>query len=221
MTRIVAFSDTHQHHSKLHLPPGDILICSGDFSNRGTLEETVRFAAWLSEYKKDYQAILVSPGNHDLFVEKNPEMTKEIFKDLGIHLLIHEPITIDEINFFMSPYTPMFCNWAFMKYRGEEMARLWKQIPDDTHFLVTHGPPWGILDSVERFEGTEFVGCRDLLNRINYLPNLKAHIFGHIHGNNNRIEKNGIIYVNAAICNEEYEPVQLIRSFDLDLSTNK
>ena len=34
--RFVAISDTHNKHAKLDVPPGDVLLCAGDFTYYGT-----------------------------------------------------------------------------------------------------------------------------------------------------------------------------------------
>lgn len=45
---------------------------------------------------------------------------------------------------FRSFRTPVFCDWAFMKHRGEAINKIWKKIPTNIDILVTHGPPLGI-----------------------------------------------------------------------------
>jgi Icc-related predicted phosphoesterase len=67
--------------------------------------------------------------------------------------------------------------------------------------LITHGPPFGILD--ECVNGQK-VGCEELLNKIHDLK-IKIHAFGHIHeGYGIRIQ-NGVTFVNACILNENYK----------------
>jgi len=39
--------------------------------------------------------------------------------------------------------TPEFCEWGFMKARGEPIQEIWNKIPDQTDILITHGPPLG------------------------------------------------------------------------------
>ena len=38
----------------------------------------------------------------------------------------------------------MFCDWAFLKHRGDAINEIWKKIPKDIDILVTHGPPLGM-----------------------------------------------------------------------------
>ena len=48
--------------------------------------------------------------------------------------------------FFFFFRTPEFCDWAFMKARGEPIQEIWNKIPDGIDILVTHGPPLGRND---------------------------------------------------------------------------
>ena len=50
MVRVVAVSDTHGLHDALGpLPPGDILIHCGDFTDKGSAAEVASFNRWLGE----------------------------------------------------------------------------------------------------------------------------------------------------------------------------
>ena len=39
----------------------------------------------------------------------------------------------------------MFCDWAFLKERGDDINEIWEKIPSNIDILVTHGPPLGKL----------------------------------------------------------------------------
>ena len=39
----------------------------------------------------------------------------------------------------------MFCDWAFLKERGDDISEIWGKIPSNIDILVTHGPPLGKL----------------------------------------------------------------------------
>ena len=71
-----------------------------------------------------------------------------------------------------------FCDWAFNKERGAEIAEVWAKIPQHTDILITHGPPYMEGD---RCAGSNFnAGCEDLLAKIKEIkPALN--VFGHIH----------------------------------------
>ena len=94
-----------------------------------------------------------------------------------------------KLTVYASAYTPAFCNWAFAYERDEdrfnppEAGAKFKAIhPIPAHgkidILLTHGPPYGILD--ETIRGRENVGCEHLLNAVSRCKP-RLHAFGHIH----------------------------------------
>jgi Icc-related predicted phosphoesterase len=114
-----------------------------------------------------------------------------------------------------SPWTPVFFNWHFMKKRGEEIKKQWDLIPDDIDILITHGPPFGILDvsglSSRRKPGGFHCGCKDLTQTLERLTKLKLHVFGHIHDGYGKMaighKGREFTCVNASIMDEDYNPV--------------
>lgn len=212
--KLVFISDTHLRHGFV-IPEGDILIHSGDLTMSGSVPEVSKAVKWLENVAldKEFSSIVVIPGNHDWLAEKDPQLMKKMMEDAGLIFLNHESAIVDGIRFFGSGYTPRFYDWALNVDRGEEIARLWSQIPDDTQILVTHGPPYGKLDEVPirgeweewALGNKEHVGCWDLAHRIKKLKDLKIHSFGHIHRPGVVYGADGVIYVNASTCNEEYE----------------
>lgn len=71
--RLVCISDTHSHHRKLDLPPGDILIHAGDITYRGELDILNDFNLWVAEQKREkgFEHVVVIAGNHDLSLDPN------------------------------------------------------------------------------------------------------------------------------------------------------
>lgn len=91
----------------------------------------------------------------------------------------------------------------------------WDMIPDDVDILVTHGPPFTILDQVNRDYGAS-VGDIDLLHTLEKRIKPKLHVFGHIHENGAKQvvykrpghgDENNTICVNCSIVNERYRHV--------------
>lgn len=201
MIKIVALSDTHTYLNKVKVPDGDVLIVAGDITFTGNLQETI---GELNVIKSlPHKVKLLVEGNHDRLGERNPEYMRELCEERGITLLRNKSFEYEGIKFYGTPYTPEFGNWAFMASRGPEIRTIWEDIPNDTQVLISHGPPYGILD--ENREG-QHCGCEELAERIKTLPNLTHHIFGHIHEQHNTIEKDGITYINASICTRNYKP---------------
>lgn len=210
--RIVGLSDTHKQHKEVHVPDGDVIVFAGDMCGGGGEKSARRFVEWFSNLSHSHKIVVA--GNHDRCLDNSARvMVKDYFYEKGLIYLEHEPYEIEGIKFFGSPYTPIFGHWSFTLKRGEELARQWRQIPDDTNVLITHGPVYGIRD--QSGFSSEHCGCRDLGDRVSELSELKLHIFGHIHDGYGVSHINGKTFANVCICNEEYEPVNKPIIFDL------
>lgn len=203
MPSIICISDTHTYED-FEVPDGDILIHSGDISFRGTFAEMNRAMIWLGKFPHKYKIFVA--GNHDWLAEQDPSLMKALAEENGVIYLDDSGVEVMGLRVWGSPVQPEFCSWAFNRKRGEEIARHWAKIPNDTQVLITHGPPMGILD---KLENGMLVGCEELRKRVDQLEDLRLHCFGHIHcGAGKYVAYSGKIFVNAAICTEEYKPIQ-------------
>lgn len=224
--KITFISDTHSRHHRIKLPGGDMLIFSGDFMTNGYyVDEINDFIKWLSEQPYTYKICIA--GNHDRYCENFPSyMIKDIFEQYyndGVRYLQDEMIEIEGKKIYGTPYQPFFCNWAFNVRDEIRLTEIYKNIPNDIDILITHCPPYGVLDKshVKReFYGTtgeEPLGSKELLNVLDLMQNPpKYHCFGHIHGDGGNVEeKNGITFINASVCNESYQPVNNIITLDI------
>lgn len=188
--RIVAFSDTEGKHDQLTVPDGDVLIFAGDMSHHGSSLAIEAFDRWLGLLS--HKDKLVIAGNHDTLFERNPGIGRLLMRNC--RYLQDEAAEIGGLKFWGSPHTPVFYNWAFNLPRGAKLAEKWAAIPEDTEVLITHGPPFGILDDT----GQMRVGCEDLRKRVSQLPKLKAHIFGHIHESPGVFRDGDVVYANVS-----------------------
>lgn len=199
--KAIIISDTHGQEAKLKIPDCDVLIHCGDFSNLGTEEELSKFAGWLKTLP--HKHILLSPGNHDGMTQENPARAKEILENArsGVRLLLHEALELEGIRFFFSPLTPEYAGWWWMLEEPDLVAK-WAEIPDDTEVLITHGPPKLILDTVERQIG-HHAGSSSLYARIQQLPKLRHHFFGHLHHSGGQtVRIGGVDFTNAAVLDD-------------------
>lgn len=217
MPKIVCISDTHTYEN-FEVPEGDILIHSGDISSRGSFAEMNRAMIWLGKFPHKFKIFVC--GNHDFLGEQDPSLMKALAEENGVIYLDEGSVDVFGLKVFGSPWTPWFHSWAFNAQRGEEIARHWAKIPENTNVLITHGPPFGILDvnteePYHKHLGPEHLGCEELRKRVDQLKDLKLHVFGHIHSSNSFEEINGVKFINAAICNESYEPIQPARIVEL------
>lgn len=175
--RIVCISDTHFYAlDQLKIPDGDALFHAGD--GCGMLEAGLYKLAE-SFKRQPHKYKIYVPGNHDGFVYYYTNESKNILARSDVTLLIDASLQMGNTTVYGSPWTPEFKNWYFMLPRnGDGLASVWSQIPTNTEFLITHGPPFGILDRTE--EGNN-AGCELLYQEIVNRVQPKYHMFGHIH----------------------------------------
>ena len=201
--KIVLISDTHNKHNQIVLPEGNILVHSGDFSGMGKKSEVKSFFKWITKQAKIFEQVVFIAGNHELSFEDKASWVDEMIEGLpkNVHYLEDSEVVIDGVKFYGTPWQPEFYNWAFNLKRGLPLAEKWALIPEDTDFLITHGPPkymcdympWDLIN----------IGCQDLLDRIMFVKP-KLNVFGHIHCGYGYKEYEGVLFVNASICTEEY-----------------
>lgn len=200
--RIVCISDTHLMHTKYRfdVPDGDVLIHAGDATFQGRSEEIRAFSTWFG--RLPHKRKIFVAGNHDLGFQFAREEAISLLPK-KCHYLEDSGVEIDGVKFWGSPWQPEFFNWAFNLPRGQELKKHWDLIPADTNVLITHSPPFGIGDWVER---GEHVGCMDMLDAIRRVQPA-VHVCGHIHGGYGRHRIQNMEFINASICNEAYQPV--------------
>lgn len=174
--KIVHISDTHnRHHQLTDLPPADVIVHSGDFTEYGTEEETLDFLNWFIGL--DYAHKIFVTGNHDLClwdatgIEDLPE---------NVHFLQDHGCLIDGVRFYGLAYDHSI-----------------RQIPYCTDVLITHEPPAGVLDKgVDRHWGSKMLWQRVTEVRPRY------HLFGHEHNDYGRAVIGGTLYVNGAMLDD-------------------
>jgi len=177
--KLCCISDTHGQHKQLNLSPYsdcDVLIHAGDWTrSRIHYEsEAADFVDWLEA--QPFKHKLLIAGNHDFYPAEYPGRFKYMCDKRGIYYLQDSSITIEGINFYGSPWTPPFYDWAFMA-NEIKLEEHYDTIPDGTDVLITHGPPHNILDkTLEGFHAGSFA-----LTEATKRLDLKTHVFGHIH----------------------------------------
>jgi len=210
MTKIVALSDTHGMHSQMSpLPKGDVIVHAGDFTNIGSPQDTIQFLKWFNDL--EYKARILVAGNHDLLCEDDPKFFKTMLDQFPqITYLQDSGAIIQGINFYGSPFTPKFFDWAFMLERDVIQTK-WNKIPSNTDVLITHGPPYGYLDTVfnpRTSEYDEHVGCKELTKAIEKVKP-KVHICGHLHDGHGTAKLGTTDIHNVSICTDSYDPIYL------------
>lgn len=210
--RLVCLSDTHGLHGGLALPPGDVLLHAGDCTNRGTLDEVQAFLTWFAEVGDFRHRVLIA-GNHDFAFEHSPREVRRMMPR-NVTYLEDSGVNLGGLKFWGSPYTPWFHNWAF-NCRGQAIESHWTKIPAEVDVLITHGPPYGVMDRLLD-DGTE-VGC-PFLKRALVRCQPRLHVFGHIHEGYGQVQANDTLFVNAAICDLDYRPFNAPVVIDLHVA---
>jgi Icc-related predicted phosphoesterase len=189
------------HGFKPELPGGDLLIICGDLTARNKREEYNQFNLWLSLLS--YRCKIVIGGNHDGMLERKQVVIGN--ESEAIHYLCNSGFEFEGLKIWGSPYTPKFGQWYFMENRGQDIRKHWNSIPNDTGILITHGPPYGILDEIDDHA---HVGCKELKAAVQERIKPRMHCFGHIHECGGKIVTLGeTTYVNCSYVNERYQPV--------------
>ncbi len=207
----VFISDTHLEDLS-RLPEGDILVHSGDWCGAGPVarlkadgrSQLDRFASQLKRWVPQFQKTIIIAGNHDFIAEAEPELTKSAIEDTGAVYLNDSGYSFGGFNFWGSPIQPWFHDWAYNRQRGDEIRHHWDLIPENTDVLITHGPPYGILDRIYSGEKPH-VGCEELLIAVRRVKP-RIHAFGHIHEAYGQEKHGETLFVNAAVLNERYLP---------------
>lgn len=198
--KILCLSDTHGEHWKLgQLPEADMLIHAGDLTNFGSREELLDVNVWLGTLPYRYKLII--GGNHDQQLQEIHGLGKQIFTNATY--LEDEAITIDGITFYASPTNNIEGDdWAF----NDNPQKRAQNIPS-CDILITHAPPYGILDMTTPSPDDEaglHVGDIYLLKAV-AKRKPAYHIFGHIHAGYGTYTACGIIFYNVALQNDRGE----------------
>jgi Icc-related predicted phosphoesterase len=198
LTTTVTFlvlSDTHNQHRKLPLPHNgaDVLLHCGDWSNwKTSSKNTEDFNKWLGELGSTFKRKIVVGGNHELCCSKLSvdRVRKELITNAEYYTTGSQNITHESgLKIFLSPSTLS----RNLTYRANAFAKTsdllreeFDQCPVDVDILVTHSPPYGILDRHKKGHRMGSMVLWDTVRRV--LPTV--HVFGHCHDNGGAESRN-------------------------------
>ena len=201
MNKYIFISDSHNKHKQLIIPECDFLIHCGDISSMGYEHEVISFLSWFNKQKARHKIFIA--GNHDWMFERNRTLAKSLIPE-GIIYLEDEAIEIEGINFYGTPVNLEFCNWAFNRTE-ESLRRYFEGIPDNVDVLITHNPPYGILDEVNN--NGMHLGSPSLTDIVLTRVNPKIHAFGHLHSSHGTKRIGNTLFINASNLDEDYQCV--------------
>jgi Icc-related predicted phosphoesterase len=196
-----------EHAFRWPLPEADILIHCGDLTSNGALYQHERTVEMIKKapaklkivipgnhditldeiyYARDWKLHGAASGKQDLRAIRNLYTSTEA-EEAGLVYLVEGTQTFNvngaKLTVYASAYTPEFCNWAFAYERDQDrfsyQSRSINPVADhgEIDIMVTHGPPFGILDKTE--QGVH-VGCENLFSAV-WRCRPRLHAFGHIH----------------------------------------
>mmetsp|Transcript_54731 Transcript_54731/g.168620 ORF Transcript_54731/g.168620 Transcript_54731/m.168620 type:complete len:528 (-) Transcript_54731:191-1774(-) len=140
--RIVHVSDTHD--KTYDLPAGDILVHSGDMTDGASPDEVERFRDFLRITPHRHKVLVC--GSHETGMDriKPAEVASRLTGGVpGCHVLHDAEVVLEGIKFYGTPWN----NSAKAFAMSPEACEIkFQRIPSDADVLVTHQPPFGILD---------------------------------------------------------------------------
>lgn len=201
---IDCISDLHGFLPKLE--GGDLLIIAGDLTANDSIQQLGKFYDWLA--LQDYKKKIYISGNHDNLLFEKKYRTPEF---CDAEYLCDSATKFEGLNIWGTPWSLDFKNLnkncrAFVTFESR-VEKKYKKIPQDTDIIISHGPPYGILDGVKRKCGeVEHTGSYSLLSTM-FRVKPKLMVFGHIHEGYGAIDLVMSKCVNASIVNEKYLPI--------------
>ena len=203
------------HGNIPNVPTCDLFLIAGDFWGYGYCFGTEKaqlkwlehhLAPWFNELKEKFivKEIVGIAGNHDGIFFNQPAHPDYAVPPLNWRYLENTATTIDiegtEIQIWGTPWTPWFNDWCFGAPREDKeletfMYDIFEKVPTNTDILISHGPPYEILDLTNEYEHAGCRALRDAIDRIN--PALV--VCGHIHEAMGIKTYKDTLIVNAAI----------------------
>ncbi len=197
-------SDFHGWTPKI--PACDALLLAGDLEGTNNpLQQVIwmekQMHPWMLNVIKKHQCNIYGiAGNHSWCY--SPQFSKYLRYPALPWLYLEDcSVTFKGYNIYGSPWQPVFCDWAF-NLTEEQLWEKYRNIPDNTEILISHGPPRGFGDMTTRGEE---VGSTALRERIKELKELQLLVCGHIHEGYGEYNFNGVKIINASVVNEMYE----------------
>jgi len=150
------------------------------------------FNDWLGELPCRYKVAV--PGNHEFLLEDENE--RGVITNAS--LLVDSGIEIEGLRIWGSPMTPL-PGGAFGMCNAKDREKHWARMPEALDILITHVPPYGILDIAPGSQLHE--GCPELLEAVELIEP-RLHVFGHVHHARGVLRTKKTVFVNAEVFGE-------------------
>lgn len=185
--RLVAISDVHEQWAELELPEGDILIVAGDLCEHSD-QSFASADAWFATVALRFEHAIYVPGNHDVGVLTQPRKYQSLAPHLYDSLLVDETIDLAGLRIHGMPW----------ESAGRDHSE--QSIPEGLDVLVTHEPPFNILDWSWKAKDIR-LGNADLRKRIEVVKP-RLHVFGHCHAAFGTERRGATTFANVAVCGD-------------------
>lgn len=208
--KIKVLSDTHNKHEQI-CPKGsesldcDVLIHCGDATTRKRYSELKTFLIWFISQPAKYKIFV--PGNHDKSYRDYIDLS-QLVEDKHVHILENDEVVIQGIKFYGNSFVPYYsCN--VLQTPIQKCIDAYKDAPTDAEILITHAPPYSVLDTGGKHKGS--LGCPGINE---YLKKASPwyHFFGHIHEHGGKREH---IHYNCCNTNLAYDIVRSERTITI------
>lgn len=217
MIKTIIVSDIHGHTPVI--PPCELLIIAGDIvdvnGKRNQLKVwKKRIIPWLKSVPADN--IIFIAGNHDWALENRQYAIKimDILHDEVPHAVYLQDswCRYKGINFWGTPWSCKYGDWAFMK-EDMDLKEEYDKISEDTHVLISHCPVNNILDTNWRGMSTGSISLGFSLAK---MPEVKTLICGHIHESRGHVKVGDIDFINASNVGLSMHPYDKLFICDMD-----
>ena len=209
------------HGARPQLKGGDLLIITGDLTKSDKPSQYDDFLWWLND--QPYSKKVLIAGNHDNTFQTAEPSFFDYISDYKIDYLCDSGTEFEGLKIWGSPWTTQFkginpkcCAFTLPipSREGDGLMDKWDLIPQDTDILITHTPPFGVLDGIPIDDGSLFhAGSTSLYGWLRYVGRPRLHAFSHIHEAYGRKEhfptydNKMMISVNCSTMNKRYRPV--------------
>lgn len=151
--RLLCIADVHCRFGRFNpaeLDDADLVIVAGDLTDYGVAEPIwwLKATEWLSALADRYERVFWIPGNHDIRIEGDvpDRRVQNILRKVAV-----DP-RFPDVRFYGESLTPAFDfpeltrTWVHMTDDPYIDSRAWEDVAP-VEVVVSHGPPFGHLDS--------------------------------------------------------------------------
>ena len=165
------------------------------------------------------------PGNHDYYPYHYRGIARSTLRREGGRTVLNDgadgvtKLGDTGLTMLAIPYVTGLQGWAYNveeEWLDDWLRRVYAAFYTTPDIVVSHSPPWRILDSTTTYERKEHYGSTAMNKWFHSLERKpKLWVCGHIHDSYGVEVIDGCTFANVAMCNEQYKQVNPAMVFDL------